>query len=265
MLTQQSFTLTETKLIAPAHWQLTLTGETSPSFAVGQFFLAHIADPTLASLRRAIFPVPTDNALRLHILADQTADPGIGWLVSRRAGETVNLLGALGNGFSLPAPAKNILLIGEPPHLPLLFHLANRAARRRKNVTLAIRVPSRRYLPSTAPLDPAVEVLMASRDGSAGYRGDIFSHLNDLPVWADAIAAVGNLQFYHTLKTELHRCRPAVSPGLAQALVTDAPLHICGTGVCGRCTVPTAHGTKLACAEGPVFDLAELLPEANDD
>ena len=42
----------------------------------------------------------------------------------------------------------------------------------------------------------------------------------------------------------------------AQALV--APPMACGVGACQGCGVDTAHGMKLACADGPVFDLLEL-------
>jgi hypothetical protein len=44
----------------------------------------------------------------------------------------------------------------------------------------------------------------------------------------------------------------------AQALVRTAmPCH--GVGECGVCAVTTQHGTKLACSDGPVFDLEEVL------
>lgn len=43
-----------------------------------------------------------------------------------------------------------------------------------------------------------------------------------------------------------------------QVLVrTDMPCH--GLGDCGVCAVETPHGMKLACSDGPVFNLSEVL------
>ncbi len=257
----QTYTITQTEMTAPARWQLTLHSENRPPFAIGQFFLAQIADPFVAYLRRAVFPIPADDdptALQLVFSAADLTDPAIGWLASRRAGTTVNLLGALGNGFSLPNTARNILLVGDSTRISLLMALANIAAQRGQNVTLALHLPGKRYIPRTE-LHPAVELLLVTDDGSGGYRGEFFQRLNPLIQWADALAAVGTRSFYRTLKTAITAIHLFPIDGYAQVLLTDAPLHICGTGVCGRCTVPTAHGTKLACVAGPVFNLAEVL------
>ena len=43
----------------------------------------------------------------------------------------------------------------------------------------------------------------------------------------------------------------------AQALV-DAPFPCGGIADCGVCAVRTRRGWRLACKDGPVFDLAEL-------
>jgi len=49
-----------------------------------------------------------------------------------------------------------------------------------------------------------------------------------------------------------------VGPGtrFAQALVV--PPMACGVGACQGCGVEVTRGTKLACTDGPVFDLLEL-------
>jgi len=47
-------------------------------------------------------------------------------------------------------------------------------------------------------------------------------------------------------------------PFTGQVLVrTDMPCH--GLAACGVCSVETRHGTKLACNDGPVFTLNEVL------
>lgn len=260
MLTQKNFTITQTELTAPARWRLTLTADACPPVVPGQFFLVQIDDPLASYLRRAVFPAPaggTPPALHVEIPAVAATDPGIGWLVSRQAGTTVNLLGALGNGFSIPPSAQNILLVGDATQPHLLVTLANDAARRKKNVTLALHLPGKRHLPAHT-LNPAVELLLVTEDGSIGHRGNFWQRLAPLIPWADWLGATGIRPFFHALKDAISQNLLMVVDGYAQILITGTPLHICGTGACGYCTVPTAHGIKLACADGPVFDLTAV-------
>lgn len=47
-------------------------------------------------------------------------------------------------------------------------------------------------------------------------------------------------------------------PCPAQALVLPPAMPCMGVGACGVCAVPARRGVKLACSQGPVFDLHEL-------
>lgn len=261
---QTRYTLTEKKIITPARWRLDLQASSCPPMQPGQFFLAKIDDPAAGYLRRALFPVPHNGGLRLEISAAALADSGLGWLVSRKTGETVDLLGPLGNGFAPPPGAKNILLAGLHTHAHVLTALANDAAHNGKNVTVALHAPAKRYL-FREVLHPAVELLVATDDGSFGRRGSLISLLTPFLLWADFMGVAGNNAVYRALRTLIPAHRPALAAGFAQFLLADAPLNICGTGACGYCTINTARGVKLACVAGPVFDAAELSPEALDD
>jgi hypothetical protein len=47
-------------------------------------------------------------------------------------------------------------------------------------------------------------------------------------------------------------------PFSGQVLIrTDMPCH--GVGGCGVCAVQTRRGWRLACVDGPVFDLSEVI------
>jgi NAD(P)H-flavin reductase len=63
------------------------------------------------------------------------------------------------------------------------------------------------------------------------------------------VLPAGDTALHGLLKEQLAR----------EAQVIVAPPMACGFGACMGCAVETARGIRLACVDGPVFDLAELL------
>lgn len=263
--------------LKPTLWSITVgldevdapIGQTEP----GQFFLVQCADPFSTYLRRAIFPVnilpdlgqnsnQPSSGLQFLFSAVDLADPGLAWFISRNVGETVDLLGPFGQGFPQPRQRGNLLLVGSGPAIGPLLFLLHKAVRQKTNVVLALEAARALDLYPSQTLPPAVELHLATRDGSLGHRGSIFDHLADLTRWADMLCAVGSSTFYRQLKNHLRQTRLHLSSDLAHVLAFDLPIHICGTGICTLCTMPTTEGLKLACQDGPVFSLATLFPEA---
>lgn len=239
----------------------------------GQFFLAQCADPFSTYLRRAIFPVDilpdlgqnssnSPSGLQFLFSATDLADPGLAWLISRNVGEMVDLLGPFGQGFPQPRQGGNLLLVGSGPAIGPLLFLLHQAVRQKTNVVLALEAARALDLYPPQTLPPAVELHIATRDGSLGHQGSIFDHLADFTRWADMLCAVGSATFYRQLKKHLQQTRLHLSGDLAHVLAFDMPIHICGMGICTLCTMQTSEGLKLACQDGPVFSLAALFPEA---
>lgn len=256
--------VTERISLKPALWQISLAADGLIPAQPGQFYLAQCGNSPANYLRRAVFPAFAPGeppGLRLTFSASQLTDPGLAWLAARQIGEPIDLLGPLGTGFAIPQLTRNLLLIGNSAHVEPLLTLANLTLSRKINVVLALESLRAATLFPVDTLPPAVELRLATLDGSIGHRGHILAHLGDLGLWADALCAVGSVEFYRELKVYLERQRPTLTTGFAQVLRVDAPIHICGTGVCTRCAIQTTTGTKMACSDGPVFDLATLTLE----
>ena len=196
----------------------------------GQYLLA-TSPSTAEVLPTPLFPA----ALPAEEL--QLASPlPPGWT----AGMVLFLRGPLGKGFSLPRAARKVALVAvncTPAYLqPLAFLALNQGA------AVALHCAD---TPSGLPSE--VEILPIDQ-----LPGSI--------AWADFLAAVFPLSslvaFRRAAGLSIHQGLPL--PG--QALVLT-PLPCAGTADCGLCAVPTPHGWKLACADGPVFDLnlLELL------
>ncbi len=175
--------------------------------------------------RTALFPTRLDPQGFSAEMPD-----GLDWPL----GADLDLLTPVGTGFSPPASARRWLLaaIGVPPGrlLPLLqLGLVRGAA-----VVLSAPV-------AAGELPPAVEVVVDPSEATA---------------WADFLAVDLVPEAVPDLRRHLLRADPdAPLPRDVQALVT--PPMPCGLGLCGACAVD-GRGWKLACLDGPVFDLHTL-------
>jgi hypothetical protein len=84
------------------------------------------------------------------------------------------------------------------------------------------------------------------------------SALPELYAWADYLALDLPLHALPDVRQRLGleaHARPAIP---AQALV-QAPMPCAGVGACGVCAVPVKREWKLACKDGPVFSMEELI------
>jgi len=208
----------------------------------GRFALADLGH----DLRVPLFPAWVD-AENVEILVppDHPA-------AALRVGDNVNLIGPLGQGFQVPETTRQLLLVADAPHLPALLPLTRWDCA----ISLLLSAPIAAALYPISLLPPALEVHLVTADGSAGHHGSPLDLFPGLARWADCICAATHPTTYPALAKIVREVR--IEPGrrFAQALV--APPMVCGVGVCQGCAVEVERGIKLACTDGPVFDLLEL-------
>lgn len=192
--------------------------------AVGQYLLAS-AENDPAGLATPIFqagPAPGG-----FLVAPPT--PGF-WY----PGQLLDLRGPYGHGFSLPASARRVALIDFAGNSARLLGLLPAALAQKAAVTLLSDHPP-------AGLPPVIEI---SR----------LSALTETAAWADYLALdLPRAVLDSLLPLLISQCYNSY----AQALIST-PLPCAGLAECGVCSVRTRHGFRLACKEGPVFDLNEL-------
>ena len=246
-------TVAERRTFGPALWEISLHAPAGSGFRPGQFFL--VAGPSY--LRRALFPArcAPDG---LSVLVKAAADPFIAWLASRMPGDPLDLIGPFGRGFVIPRRDERWLLVAETAAdvgpLRQQIELAIAAG---AEVALLTGATHTAAVFPVAELPPALELRVATADGSRGVRGSVTALLSDALPWADHVAAVGTRSLYRALQREAQTTRPTLTGESLQVLVTDVPL-VCGVGACLACAVHGEHGERgvhLVCREGPVFDL----------
>ncbi len=230
----------------------------------GRYFLARCAEATdwarshdwTFALRRALFvagwrPAADDGAERWLLTSAQIGDSGIGWLAARPAETPINLVGPLGNGFTLPPRTRQLAVLSEPARVAALLPLVHAMLDRGGRVVMLLQGDGT-IAPALRDLLPlAVEV----HQEAPGERWR--TRLHDALAWADIVATALPAHDTAALAEATRTTRLRLERGLVQCLV-DAPL-VCGYGACLACLTPLANGRwTRACVHGPVFDLADL-------
>ncbi len=255
---QTQLTVTQKETIAPAWWRLRLAGpELIYQLLPGQFLLLlRCGDLFDCYLGRPVFPIQVDDN-QIDLLVRPQPDPGLAWLATRKPDDRLDVVGPLGTGFPLAPNIRHLLLVSDDPVIGPLLGQLDRAVAAGLSVTLVMGGSRAATLYPVNKLPPVVEVQLATQDGSIGHRGPVTDLLPELLAWADAVCATGSVQLYRQLKRQVEKVRLQVDSGFLSGLMAGVPLG-CGVGACRSCVLTTETGPKLACTDGPVFDLMEI-------
>ncbi len=235
----------------------------SPELALesqpGQFVMIRCADGFDPLLRRALsvhrvrsagYPAPEQGIAVLY----GVHGAGTGMLTHKRPGDPLDVIGPLGNGFSVNPNARRLLLAGSGWGVSPLIALAEQQVARGCDVTLVAGAPDEASHYPYQQLPAQIEVILATDDGSIGRQTAIADLLPDYLPWADAVFACGPWSLYQSLAS-------GVAPGPRQKpiQVLLESVMACGVGACYACAVETRRGLRLSCREGPKFELKDLL------
>jgi dihydroorotate dehydrogenase electron transfer subunit len=166
----------------------------------------------------------------------------------------VELLGPLGNSYSIYPESHNLLLLAGGWGIAPLYFLAQEALKDGLTVTLLYGTANEKRYEKKCFFPPGLRVISATEDGSVGEKGLITDLLPDFIDEADQVFACGPLGMYKYMSKRRSN------------LLKDKPTQVsmevrmgCGLGVCYGCTVKTKHGMKQVCKDGPVFTLDDIL------
>ncbi len=152
-------------------------------------------------------------------------------------GMEIFLRGSLGNGFKLPATARKIVLVAFEPALTHLRALIPIALKQGASLVVVADF-------HTEDLPPEVEV-------------QPLAALGEILTWADYAAFSVSRGALPSMMELLRKLNQTAMPRDAQVLI-QTPVPCGGLAECGVCAVTTRAGWKMACKDGPVFDLREI-------
>ena len=240
----------ELKKINAAYLRLVLE---APALAAaarpGQFIHIRVSDGNEPFFRRP-FSIYRAQAGKVEIFFEPVGR-GSRLLASRKKGDDLDVLGPLGHGFTLPGKdVKQVVFvaggIGVAPFM--IFSDAIRKHKAEKVLLYGARSKAQTF-PTEVVRKNGVKVCVATDDGSAGTHGrvsELFSRIEAAP------------------GTMIYTCGPRPMMAAVQAFARTHGLKgeasceevmACGLGACLGCSIPTAHGYRTVCHDGPVFDL----------
>jgi dihydroorotate dehydrogenase electron transfer subunit len=224
-----------------------LTVATTTGGAPGQFYMVRSWDrePLLAR-PISIHSAGEDTVSFLY----QVCGRGTELLARLDEGGKVALTGPLGHGFRTGDLRGRIAIVTGGIGIAPMFCLARTLPP--GDVTMIAGFKSRPYAVAQL-LDLGVDVQVTTEDGSDGTRGfctEIFD-----PHAYDTVVTCGPLPM---MARVAQLCAEAGVPCQASLEAHMA----CGVGACLVCPCPTVLGNKRVCADGPVFDTAEVIWDA---
>ena len=211
----------------------------------GQFVTIRCGEDVL--LRRPLSIHRTDGGKLALLFA--IVGQGTEWLSKRTAGESLDILGPLGNGFKIHQGSQRLLLLAGGIGVAPLVTLAEKAVADGLSVRFVLGAATSSQLYPQDLVTRGIELTRVTEDGSAGEKGIVTDLLPPLAGWADQVFACGPIPMYRAMAGML---------GDKPAQVLLEQVMGCGVGACRGCGVPTNQGIKLVCQDGPVFDLRRI-------
>lgn len=246
------FIVSENVSISPLYGLLKLTPSsgTMPDTHPGQFVQVEVPNSKTTFLRRPISICHIDEANKHLWLLVRRAGDGTAALLETQAGEKLNLVMPLGNGFSTTFDGEMLLIGGGVGVAPLL-QLGKVLNKLGKKVRFLLGARSASDLLLLEEFKRWGEVHVSTEDGTEGEKGFVTQH-SVLNSTVDHIACCGPLPMMKAV------ANIAKSKGI-DCEVSLENMMACGLGACLCCVEDTADsGHVCVCKEGPVFNINRL-------
>jgi len=219
----------------------------------GQFVMVWCGEETL--LRRPLSIHQRDGdriALLVKVVAKGTL-----WLSERRAGDSLDILGPIGEGFSVDSDSKKLLMVAGGIGIAPLCFLAQQGLSQGCSVTLLLGATTASQLYPSHLIPDGVELVVTTEDGTAGEKGMVTDLLPDFTGRAEQVFVCGPMAMYRDMAVNKDRLK---LDGKSVQVSLEVRMG-CGRGICYGCTLKTRMGLKQVCTDGPVFNMEDIVWE----
>lgn len=230
--------------------------ELSQKSKPGQFLHVRAARGNDPLLRRPISIHAVDDEDKADLLYC-VSGRGTELLSNKKAGETVDVLGPLGNGFETGEKMNRAIMVaGGMGVAPLLF-LAQRIKRNCDEIKVLIGAKTKDGLLAVSNFkELGCDVWQTTEDGSAGRKGYI-TDLVEQALFEPGSGGTVKL-FACGPRDMMERTSKTAAIYNVSCEVSLEERMACGLGSCLSCVVDTTDGLKRVCKEGPVFRAGEV-------
>ena len=232
---------------------LRLTDEQQlPEMLPGQFVEVRVDGSPTTFLRRPISVNFVDREKNELWLLVATIGDGTRRLGQLQAGDILNCVLPLGNGFTMPSEASKVLLVGGGVGVAPLLYFGKQLKDIGMEPTFLLGARSAKDLLLLDEFRKYGRVFVTTEDGTVGERGFVTQHSLLEKEKFDQISTCGPKPMMMAV------ARFAKEKGVfCEASLEN--LMACGLGACLCCVEKTTEGNLCVCKEGPVFDVNRLM------
>ncbi len=226
--------------------------EPLPEMLPGQFVEVRVDNTPSVLLRRPIsihYYNKENNELGLLV---QLIGDGTRWMATLKAGDTLNVVLPLGNGFTLPTSTdENPLLVGGGVGVAPLLYLGMKLKEMGVTPTFLLGSRTENELMQIDEFKKYGPVYITTENGAVGEKGYVTQH-----------SVLANNKF-----SQVYTCgpKPMMMAVARWAKSANVPCEVslenkmaCGVGACLCCVEDTKEGNVCVCKEGPVFSIDKL-------
>ena len=241
---QSIFEIKTNEALTSTVYKMTLSGDTAPITAPGQFVNIKLDGNFL---RRPISVCDCEEGLLTLIY--KVVGRGTEQMSRMKAGETLDLLTGLGNGYDTSLTGDHPLLLGGGVGVPPLYMLAKQLRSEGKTVSVVLGFNTKDEIFYENEFKAlGCDVTVTTADGSYGVRGFVTNAMD--------------VDYTHVCT-----CGPEpMLKAVYKACATDGQFSFeermgCGFGACMGCSCKTITGYKRICKEGPIMRKGDILWE----
>lgn len=245
--------------LADGIYDMWIDTELAGSAKAGQFICVYPQNQsTLLPRPISICEADKENG-RLRIVY-RVAGQGTQEFAGYHKGDSIDILGNLGNGFPLAeAEGKRVFLMGGGIGIPPMLQLAKELSREGKAKQVTVIAGYRNNsLFLKQDMEKYADVYVATEDGSVGTKGNVLDVIAQNGLEADVIMACGPMPMLRAIKKYAEENK-------MQAYISLEERMACGVGACLGCVCKTkekdAHShvnNARICTDGPVFDARDV-------
>ena len=241
---QTIFTINENTALTDSVYKMMLSGDTE-GIACGQFVNLKLDG---LYLRRPISVC--DCVGDTLTLVYKVVGKGTEQMSTMKAGEKLDVLTGLGNGYDLTACTDKVCLLGGGVGVPPLYMLAKQLIKAGKSVSVILGFNTKSevfYEEEFKAL--GADVTVTTVDGSYGTKGFVTDVLNKI-----------DYTYFYTCGPE-PMLRAVYKASESEGQFSFEERMGCGFGACMGCSCKTVTGYKRICKDGPVLRKGEILWE----
>ena len=242
---QSIFEIKTNEALTDSVMKMTLVGDTSDITASGQFVNIKLDG---LFLRR---PISVCDSVEGELtIIYKVVGKGTEQMRDMTAGEKLDVLTGLGNGYELSAAGDTPLLIGGGVGVPPMYMLAKQliAAGKKVSVILGFNTKSEVFCEEDFKALGA-DVTVTTVDGSYGVKGFVTDAMKDM-----------EYSYFYTCGPE-PMLKAIYNTAKTSGQFSFEERMGCGFGACMGCSCKTLYGNKRICKDGPVLVKEEIIWE----